>query len=151
MNFPPRTALSGLVPQTLLEGREGGSSIRFQKPPKFNHLLTTCCIHDSECLTHAITKTNPEVLERDLESPIQHGQSSGCPSLPEKTRNRRHLWARAAALIEAIKPFLFLSLLFHLSSFSSSLLFTSTHPCILGLWLLQRCLSVVLPKALKTS
>lgn len=75
---------------------------------------------------------------RDLESPIEHGQSSGCPSMLEKTRNRSHLWARAAALIEAIKPFPFLSLLFHLSSFSSSLFFTSTHPCILGLWLLQR-------------
>lgn len=77
MNFPPRTALSGHVPQTLLEGREGGSSIRFPKPPKFKRLPTTRCIHDSECLTHAIRKTSPEVLERDLESPIEHGQSSG--------------------------------------------------------------------------
>lgn len=40
--------------------------------------------------------------------------------------------------LERLKPFLFLSLLCHLSSFSSSLLYTSTHPCILGLWLLQR-------------
>lgn len=71
MNFPRRTALSALVPVPLpfLEGGEGGSSIWLQKPPKFKRLPTTPCVHDSECLTHAIRKTNQAVLEGDLELP----------------------------------------------------------------------------------
>lgn len=52
--------------QTLLEGREGSSSIRFPKPPKFKCLPTTRCIHDSECLTSCNQKNKPRGSRKGL-------------------------------------------------------------------------------------